>query len=681
MKFYLFLANLLFGITLLTFAVGASHFIGIILIRRLPHMPNAVKKQFRFLLLFAFISVSMFLFFGKVIGVGAHSLRFTDEAMISDQLIPRLVEEHDVADKTGQNALVSIDQSTTLFRARTPATETVATKHTGLSARYLTLVKTGYSSEECSRWAGFLSERGVKLERVSLVQSLFSGKVPAIVCLSDGFSEDQYKQLEQWAFDGGQIFFVGRPSSSHSQALAKILGIDSFHADENTEGVTFLFGGPYLNLGTQGGAKVTFGTDWTKAPGLGLAEINEGIAGSYVMNGTELSNLSPLVFSEYGKGRALWTSLPPEVYGKLSLIYGDLWKSLEKSLFAFLYDLPNAGVSARLSNGEPMKALAIHAEYKVDQILKLLPLLKDQNAKASAYFVYSEAQETPEVVEEWSRNGNEVGFSFYDHQTSQPNSFYETRDHLEALTLSAAKLVQKKQSPPGPYGLMLFPGVNATLNALGAALDLNFRYVIGDPFSEQMQPYQLGMGATKVLLPLYPDAAKITSYGARGNHLTILPTPLGDDFSWPMSRTDSELRSKLESIDAIYSWSGASTVYKIHSQHLKSGNLFEVLSSELKNKGKWMTVSELIHRNEILSQVKVEIDQKGLQAASVVIRNTGNESLINPTVNVIAGHHWSIDNGTQIDEKNFSSKVVTHWQINLSRLSSGETKVIPLRYR
>ncbi len=677
MKFYLFLSNLLFGITLLTFAVAVSHFLGIILIKRLPHMPIAVKKQFRFLLLFAFISISMFLFFGKLIGVGAHSLRFADEARITEGLVPRLIQSQVAKESSFVETPISLEQSITLFN---PEVESESEKYSslGLSMRFISSAKDDVESDDCSRWYQFLQTRGIRMERKYGIKTLTTAKTPAMICLSNDINEDQLRFIEQWVFNGGQIFFAGRSTTAHSDSISKILGIDSFQSPEKTLGSTLIFGGPYLNFGTTGGRKISLGNDWINARGFPVARsnsgMNSGTAGAYLMNEGVINELSPLIFSSYGKGRALWTSLPPMIYGKLSILNESLWKQWQKVAFNYIFDLPTSGINARVLEKSPIKTLAIHAEYKINQILKLIPVLKENHQKASAFFIYSETAESPEVVETWLQAGNEVGYSFINHQAFKAKTFFETKDQLKQLS----NFVKKNN-----FGLMLFPGINATTDSLAAALELNFKYVLGDPFSDQLSSFSLAPAPTKDLVALYPNANKINTFPVHTNHLKVLATPLGDDFIWPIHGSEAEIHAKMDSIDQIYSWSGVGTVYKVHSQNLKIDPVYESIISTLneKNNSKWLSTEELIQRSEILNQITVNVLQKGLQSASVVIKNNGSEPILNPTIKVIAGQRWSLENGTQVDEKFFNSKVVTHWEMELPRLNPGEQKIIPLRYR
>ena len=686
MKFYLFLANLLFGITLLTFAVGASHFMGIILIQRLPNMPTAIKKQFRFFLLFAFISISMFLFFGKLIGLGTHSLRFTDEARSVEGLVPRLIQDQDATETVTTQKPIDLNQSITLLK---PIAEIETEKnHTlGLSMQFITAEKTGFESDECSRWYRFMQDNGVRMERKVGIQSLLTSKTPAMICLSNDLNEEQLSRVEQWVFNGGQVFFAGISSRTQSDSMNKILGIDSFQSLDKDLSPSLIFGGPYLNFGAMGGLKITLGSEWANSRGFPLArvgsKINSGTAGAYLFNDGMITELSPLIFSSHGKGRAFWTSLPPVIYGKLAILKEQLWKQWPRASLNFVFDLPISGIDYRTLEKEPIKTLAIHAEYKVDQILKLIPTLKENNERASAYFVYSEADESPEIVDGWAQGGNEVGYSFFNHQPRLTTTFYETKDQLSLLSNSIKKSKLHKQSLDTNYGLMIFPGVNASTNYLGAALELNLKYVLGDPFSEQLLPYSLISAPTKELVALYPNATKINTFPAMGNHLNVLATPLGDDFGWQNQGSEAEIHAKMGAIDELYSWSGAGTVYKIHSQNLKSDAMLGAFLAALKEKksAKWITVEDLVHRTELLNQVKVSIDQHGLQSASVVIKNFGSEPVLNPTIKVLAGQHWHLENGTQIDEKHYNSKVVTYWELELPRLNPGETKTIPLRYQ
>jgi len=685
MKFYLFLSNLLFGITLLTFAVAVSHFIGIILLQRLPHMPTAVKKQFRFLLLFAFISISMFLFFGKLIGVGAHSLRFSDEARIAEGLVPRLIQSQ-VEDESNPNQQpISLEQSITLFKPIT-TNDSEKNQALGLSMRLISSEKPGFESDECSRWYHFMQDHGIRMVRSIGMKSLLTSKTPAMICLSDDLGEDQLNLAEQWVFNGGQVFFAGRSSTARSESLNKALGIDSFQSPDRDINPTLIFGGPYLNYGMIGGSKITLGTDWSNIRGFPMARlgsrVNSGTSGAYLFN-DGIIELSPLVFSSYGKGRAVWTSLPPVIYGKLSILNERLWKQWPKTAINFIFDLPSTGINSRLFEKGPIKALAIHAEYKVKQILKLLATLKETQQKASAYFVYSEAVESPEVVEEWSQAGNEVGYSFFDHLPRHPVSFYDTKDQISELSSFIKKAELNKKTSNLNYGLMIFPGVNASTNYLGSALELNLKYVLGDPYSEQLLPYSLISAPTKDLVALYPNATRINSFPASGNHLNVLATPLGDDFSWPIQGSEADIHSKMNTIDQLYAWSGAGTIYKIHSQNLRIDSMLGSVLFALKekNSSKWLTVEELLQRNELLNQLNVSIEQHGAQSATVVVKNMGTEPVLNPTIKVLAGPHWKLENGIQVDEKYFNSKVVTHWEIELPRLNPSETKTIPLHFQ
>ncbi len=680
MKFYLFLAYLLYGVTLLTFAVAASHYVGIALLRTQIRMPGGVRKQFRYLMLFGFISISLFLFFDKVVGVWSSSIHFAAQASKNDELIPRLVFQED-AIKQNQVSLPPLtpENSTTLYTGYSPTDASLQEqmaqlKGLGLTARFYTHLSQGYASEECTRWMKFLTDNGVKVDRSEQPLSrIFADKKTTLICLNEGFSDAELKALEQWVFDGGNVFLLGRPVQANQHSLTSLLGVGGFEASERAGQMTFVFGGTLLSSGTFGGNRITFGKEWDSAPGLGLAKLQDGTAGAFVVRDAEFTSLSPLVFSEYGKGRALWSSLPPRLYGKLEMIYGDLWTHLQSRMISFLFDLPVASLNFWRSKGVQSAALALHAEYRVDQVLKLISPLRELGAKASAYFVGSEAAEESKVVREWMNSGNEFGFSFPSHVSLTQSSPLEVEDAYHEMI---------SRAPKGSYGLMVFPGVNASPNLLGLALKLGLRYVVGDPFSEQMVPYEFQTAPTQSLIPFYPDRNKTVSEPGTGS-LWVLPNPLGDDFVWSKG-TEGDIKNRLESIDSISRWVGAPSLYKIHSQNLRNDSYIDGLQRFMKEHAKtmqWQTVSALVTRANLLKKVSVVTLWKRDHSAVVKITNLSAESIPDLSLKISASRHWFAMDATRMDDQNLASRNLPYLELNISRLDSGETKMIPISFR
>ena len=684
MKFYLFLSNLLFGITLLTFAVAASHSLGVIIIGKVGQTPSRIRKQLRYFILFWCISISLFLFFDRLIGFWSKSIRFHADLSMQEQLFPRHLGGREAEAVILPHEEANLDQSMTLFSPI--VTEDLGTlsqmkefAKAKLHLRFYSQAKGEF--RECNDWIQTLKGLGIQIDRTSQLLERSKNSTPLLICLGETLKEDDLKSIKQWVYDGGTMILFGRPVPGASAALNPVLGIESWQDADHSGATSFIFGGPRLSGGSFGHRnRVVLGSDWLNHPGLPLVEMKEGVAGAYLtrMKGPKdssevLTPYSPLVFSEFGKGRAFWTSLPPRLYSKLDLIYTPLWNEWLTRGLAFVFELPVVTLDPWKNEGKYPGAVAVHAEYQISNLKNLMPTLKELNAHASAYFVVSEAKFEKNVVKDWEAAGNETGVSFLSHSPPLSNEYFDIYNEYEEMS----------RWGKFPSGAMIFPGVNASTDLLAATMALGYRYVLGDTFSDQFTPYSMTAGKTQEMLRGFPQRAAVLAPVGPVQE-TIFPTPLGDEFQWHYSNK-FEVQSILKGMIQYHRWASAPPVIKIHSQSLAHAEVLEGLTEEMKNASsstQWKTVGELVDRWEESSKVQILVEWSDPKKCKVKVTNGGNQAIHDATLRVLGSRRWNVPGGVAVDDSISSpmlvggskARAVVVQEFTVLRLEAGETK-------
>jgi hypothetical protein len=671
MRFDYFLANLLFGMTLLTAFMSAAHLIGDVAVAS-TRLSRKASVMLRILILIACSLASLILFMAKLTGMNINQTLFSDAGLVEPRLVQRggfvSPNSQGAQDETATATTVNEgDHSWTLYNVFSEETTSELRAQSEMLKTAPTLVSlvTPQSQADCIGWRDQAVALGLKVTNAA---SLPSTKTRPFVlaCASDIISTDKLAAIRDLVTDGGSVLLVGKIRGQTSTTVSQLLLAKSWRQPEISDSARISLGGSFLATGgLPAGFRIDFGPSWINQAGLGFAEV-EGEGRDFSLAQLASRTDSPTAFSalivrNFGRGRIAWTSLPARLGSQLDSLYGPYWNLLTVRLFARMAGVPLIGIDNIPAEAPALVVPAVHAQYDFKNGRAMVQILGEMTASPAFYIVMSEALADQRTFENILASRSEIGVSGMDHGGSRQPTFFEVarrysewRRNFRVLETESSAANNRDEafgmSSDLPPGAIVPGGMYSGAAAYGALLANRYAYVLGDPFNDWMTPYQISMDRTSLMrdraLTHKPVRTLITS-----DEISILPMAFGDDFQYIMegrlisrSQMLARMMNQFETARRL----GGPYVLPVHTQVLGSSEGRDALKTAMASMKKanasfmaprdyvrwYRSKSALSYRAEIVSPSEIVIH----------LTNVGVDKAQNLSLSIVADEDWQFPN-------------------------------------
>ena len=575
MRYDNFLANLLFGLTLLTAFMSLAHTLGDWIAPKLKRMPRmAGRTRTTILTVCAFSALLLFLFrlsgpdpgqaFGiresivelKLVRSGASSVQAAAEATAPDSrhswtLYNRFSSET-LAEDRNFRALLSLAP---------PVTSLIGTS----------------STLPCKAWNNRAIALGLKVRQANALPPA-KDRGLVLVCASEPLSSERLESLRAYVTEGGSVFFVGAIADGiETNSLSQLLQVRSWRRAPRQTNLSVTLGGALFSWGEMpSGFRLGLGPDWSEQPGRILAETTADARIDDGFRANEQVSLTPLITRTFIKGRVAWTSLPANLSRRLEALYGPYWDLMSARIFAHLSRLPMMGLEAVPTTASPLVIPVVHAQYQFKNASAISDLLSSLQAPSSFYLVMSEALQNVGTVERVHRAKHEIGASEFNHEGSFDKTFYEQVARYVNWRKSSESLLANDATARADAissGTLLNAGSRAATYA--AVLANRFSFVVGDPFADWITPYRLALDKTGELRERIESRRTTNRDEFTHGDVSILPIFIEPDFQYfreGKMEGQGTVTSKLLAELARARWMGGPLTVPIHTQVLGSAD-------------------------------------------------------------------------------------------------------------
>lgn len=478
MQYEMFLAHMLFGMTLMTFALAFAHTLADGIAAKMGGGKSAARIRAlltigttsTILLTFVAFSVDRRLDLEKIL---PSRWRPHGEAFAGAPL--RVVSAPATTDQAGR-----FEESVSLFEPGVGAAVSGLGDVNGLDV--LALPAAGLDDPFCAAWFEALQAR-------TIAQGLPGRPSLLLVCTRVKGTAEETKLALGYAEAGAPSLFIGPTPSADDELLAKAFpGMQWIRYNAFASNGPLVLGGAALAYGEMpSGLSVHLGDDWHKQDGNLIT--GQGYATPLTATFQPHSEMPPataLLWLREGPamGRRVWTSLPPRLYGGLALAYGAYWRHLGERTLAFLTASPFAGLTAsRSAAGTPWVAITPGPE---------LPSRDDGHEQRASEPRYQSVAQAPEAARaEWLLDTAQIPtdavlrslgafrdpilFSTRSWDRLAPSAW--ARQASEVLSQSFAARGMPESDPEGAWRAIVVPVRSSGADGLGDEVERIHRFL------------------------------------------------------------------------------------------------------------------------------------------------------------------------------------------------------------
>ncbi len=586
MRLDIFLANLLFGLTLVTAFMALAHICGDYLCKKFDQ-DAVITIRMRALTMFACLLTSLFVFIEKLNKENGLRISETNEPKLGTFLVKSGDSESRPASEKYKQ---QIDNKNSVTLRNQPSAEALSEEKGLLSLFKRVTVQSfivGSSSGLCRGWRKQAENLNFKIKSVSKVSMTMSETNIAMLCASDPGFLEQMRSISGYLKAGGGVLIVGSVAVAKDQEFLKeLLQIDSWSRPKSEPPVNITFGGDFFSWGGMpSGLRFGLGSDWFEQKGALLAKTKP----EYKLQiKTKFDGQTPLIFSNYGKGRLLWTSVPGHLSERLNLLYSPYWNLMSARLMANLAGLPLLGIESLPTSTNQLVLPIVHANFESQGAVTLGQIFHDLKIKASFNLSISDVDGLNKIGPQLVAFQQEINALDFYLKEDKKNDFFSQLAYFYNWREAKKRLSSENTATGADHccnlGASIGPGTAP--NTIAAAKTVGFDYAIGFPYRDWITPYRLATPSTKSVQDHLYFKTKLTQ---STDVITVLPTFTDGDFSLEsktkqaIAAADIEkwLREQIEES----SWMGGPSVVPMHTHILgikESALNLEVVLKKLK---------------------------------------------------------------------------------------------------
>ena len=515
MRIEILISNLLFGMTILTGALALAHLIGDFLMSGRNINPR-IRKALRVLIASFSVAVclAIFLNFSNA-GMQRNffSILRSDRPMFLPS--PRLVVSDPAGASKGSpvNANFIDEERLQVLSERIPDEVLTLTEGETLQKFFASLPKVtalfspdDKIAEDCASWHSLLTSYG-------LLQSENPTGQESKVLLGCSSAPTEHKQWQQIERDPKKhILLVGSAGDMPHKLISIIFPESTFATSAfQDDYAVALTGADLLSLPFPPGLRLFLGKEWMGRPGTvmsGVGSVSVVDSRWQLISGPS----SVLRKSNLNGRRALWTSLPAKLYGKLQFSYDPYWKMIHRHMMSWLYAVPQSATSPLPM---PVGQTVIKARTQADR--KTLLTLSSSEAliiDSQAMAANDKTGGVPEIIVRYEPT-SEL------HHTESPKVFFKK------LQDSLAK--ERKQHAR----ILLTSAIDGSLQY---ALEQNFTAVMQSVITDRPVPFvpatrhvkdapEKAVPTTTALMMTTPEFESDASIGLRSHGATLIGVP------------------------------------------------------------------------------------------------------------------------------------------------------------
>lgn len=671
MNFSYFLANFLFGMTLLTAAMAVAHLVGDFLANQVRNS-SATRTALRVMSLLCCALFSLWLFLVKLSGTEFDQALsgMTVGPRLFKQVSPKFDDSQDSVlptfkDINSENSWTFIDLPSEEFRSEMSLQLEILKKQ----RTWVSLVNK-QNSADCRNWKEKLQDLGVKFTEASVIPSSVENTL--LACASEKQSEQYWGNLRDWVSKGGKVFLVGHLVDVDASVISQLLQVKTWRVPDQSTNSTFVFGGDLFAFGSlPSGLKISVDEKWrdsAKGQGLVNAEGQNRLQGDSLF---KVDAPSSFVSKSFLKGRIVWTSLPAYWSEKNKALFGDAWDLGLLRTVAFLNRSPLLGIAPYPSKSSLVVVNAINAEYEFKNARSLEKVFKKLQMPSSYYLVMSEALNDSKTIRAIEKQ--ELGASSFNHSSMGSLDFYEQVDEWNKWKKGFLNLEINKASQD--KGALLLNADSASGDLYAAVMANRFSYVLGTPDNDSSSPRLFSLKLTSEAKEDFKNKVLKRLNGSKGEILA-LPITQGNDFDFyqdsvlsPAGKIEDELGQRRD----LALWQGSPFVFVAHTQVLGTDQgleSYENFLTESKEKNiLFMTARSYLEWWSAKSSLAIKLESYSDNEINVSVSNVGAKTVRFVDFKMVLSDGWIFDNSSD-------GQVV-----ELSELSPGKSITLKLTKR
>ena len=672
-----FLANLLFGLVILTGFMSLAHGLGDLVCSKFDKDARLAGRM-RILILLASALPAMWIFLFKLSDEDIKVMPETWKGRIEAFLVHRGLG---VLPKGGTGAGKVSDRAGSWTLSNLISIETESEEQS--LRELLKLVPTvqttisGKSERQCQGWLDQLSHLGVKTVYVDSPPEAGARTVVA-VCASDVELREHLARLSTLVERGGALFVVGAiaPEILESESGKNLFQAKSWKKPGYNVPTASLGGKLFSGGGLPAGFRLGLGREWMNQSGHLLAEVeSDARLGADQVSGSS-EKLGMMISRDIGKGRVVWTSLPGRLSPRLDGLYGAYWNIATARLVAHLTNLPRAAsVALPASAAAQILIPIVVGDDDVGGAQLLLEKFLRAGLSASYFLPMDRSAESSNLIRVNAKPGeNTFGIAEISDESvfsgdifAQLSRFFVWRRNFERLVgRDGASEDNERCCALGAY---LQSGAPAA--AYAAAIKIGYHFVVGDPFSDWSAPSRLMLAKTAATrAETSPERRR--PRGERESML-LLPQSTFHEFRISDDEEPGKFVERLKQGFARSKWTGGPAILPIRahefgtSKGLKQVDL--VLQTAQDENIGFAHAAEYLEWWEKKSNLAMNVQARAENRVAIEFENKGGTDLKNVAIDVLT-EGWILKSSDGADVPVDSDKKLA--RLKISELKPGQ---------